>query len=87
MPVLSVVDLGVVRDIKLQEGQVAIWITPTYSGCPAVEAINMDIRLKLIEQGYQQVVIHQVFKQFLMTALMARCQAVLFSVLRYLSKR
>ena len=60
VPVLSVVDLGVVRDIKLQEGQVAIWITPTYSGCPAVEAINMDIRLKLIEQGYQQVVIHQV---------------------------
>ena len=45
IPVLSILDLGIVRDVKLQDGQVEIIITPTYSGCPAMDAISMDIRL------------------------------------------
>ena len=53
IPVLSILDLGIVRDVKLQDGQVEIIITPTYSGCPAMDAISMDIRLKLIEHGYK----------------------------------
>jgi ring-1,2-phenylacetyl-CoA epoxidase subunit PaaD len=68
VPVLSIVDLGVVRDVKIipplsigdGEGPgVRLTITPTYSGCPALDVINMDIRLKLIEKGYRNVSIQQ----------------------------
>jgi ring-1,2-phenylacetyl-CoA epoxidase subunit PaaD len=68
VPVLSIIDLGIVREIKLTsplsisngEGQgVRITITPTYSGCPAMDVIQMDIRLKLIEHGYKNVEIQQ----------------------------
>ena len=69
VPVLSILDLGIVRDIKVtateslapgKEGiAVLITITPTYSGCPAMDVISMDIRLKLIEQGYRNVQIRQ----------------------------
>ena len=60
IPVLSILDLGIVRDLKLQDGQVEIIITPTYSGCPAMDAISMDIRLKLIEHGYKNIKISSV---------------------------
>ena len=65
VPVLSIIDLGMVRKVELTplaegEGQgVKLTITPTYSGCPATDVINMDIRLKLIEHGYRNVYIEQ----------------------------
>lgn len=65
VPVLSIIDLGMVRKVELTslpegEGQeVKLTITPTYSGCPATDVINMDIRLKLIEHGYKNVYIEQ----------------------------
>jgi ring-1,2-phenylacetyl-CoA epoxidase subunit PaaD len=62
VPVLSVIDLGIVRDVKIIPGtpdSISIIITPTYSGCPAMDVISMDIRLKLIEKGYRNVVITQ----------------------------
>jgi ring-1,2-phenylacetyl-CoA epoxidase subunit PaaD len=49
LPFLSVVDLGIVRDISLAEG--AVRITPTYSGCPAAEVIGLAIAAKLAEAG------------------------------------
>jgi ring-1,2-phenylacetyl-CoA epoxidase subunit PaaD len=62
VPVLSILDLGIVRDVQVEgpsdlhpKGQVTITITPTYSGCPAMDAISMDIRLKMIEEGYAAV--------------------------------
>ena len=55
VPVLSVVDLGIVRSVKMEEGKVHLVITPTYSGCPALDVIRMDIRLKLMEKGYRDV--------------------------------
>ena len=56
IPVLSILDLGIVRDVILNDdGQMEIVITPTYSGCPAMDAISMDIRLKLIEHGYKNI--------------------------------
>ena len=62
VPVLSVLDLGIVRDVKCElpsathpNGMVHITITPTYSGCPAMDAISMDIRLKMMEEGYANV--------------------------------
>lgn len=64
VPVLSVVDLGVVRNVSvgvLENNQPAIslTLTPTYSGCPAMDTIRMDTRLKLIEHGFRNVVIKE----------------------------
>jgi ring-1,2-phenylacetyl-CoA epoxidase subunit PaaD len=59
VPVLSVVDLGIVRSVKTINDHIDISITPTYSGCPAMDLISMDIRLKLIEKGYRDVTVSQ----------------------------
>lgn len=60
IPVISVIDLGVVRDVQIQDdGQVIISITPTYSGCPAMSEIQTGIRLKLMEHGYMNVLIRE----------------------------
>lgn len=63
VPVLSVVDLGVVRHVELEDhygGQHAIiTITPTYSGCPAMDMISAGIRMELLMQGIAFVAIVQ----------------------------
>jgi ring-1,2-phenylacetyl-CoA epoxidase subunit PaaD len=59
IPVLSVIDLGIVRSVKAANDKIEINITPTYSGCPAMDVIAMDIRLKLIERGYRNVLVQQ----------------------------
>ncbi len=59
VPVLSVVDLGIVRSVKTWDDRIDIVITPTYSGCPAMDVINTDIRLKLIEKGFRNITIQQ----------------------------
>jgi len=59
VPVLSVIDLGIIHSVKVSGDKIDIIITPTYSGCPAMDVINMDIRLKLIEKGYRNISIHQ----------------------------
>lgn len=51
VPVLTVVDLGVVRKVNLTKEEVKITITPTYSGCPAMRVIEEDIRRKLLSEG------------------------------------
>jgi ring-1,2-phenylacetyl-CoA epoxidase subunit PaaD len=43
VPVLSVVELGVVRDIQITDADVTVSVTPTYSGCPALRVIEEDI--------------------------------------------
>lgn len=55
VPVLSVVDLGVVRNVSIQEGNVHITITPTYSGCPAMKTMEDDIRKKLSDNHLNKV--------------------------------
>jgi len=62
VPVLSVVDLGIIREVQLKinpAGDVegTILITPTYTGCPAMDVIRTNIRLALIEHGYINVAI------------------------------
>ena len=59
VPVLSVIDLGIIRSINVDNDTINIVVTPTYSGCPALDVINMDIRLKLIEKGYRNISIQQ----------------------------
>jgi ring-1,2-phenylacetyl-CoA epoxidase subunit PaaD len=51
VPALSVVDLGLVREIALQGSALAVVVTPTYSGCPATELINDAIRQALEDDG------------------------------------
>jgi len=85
VPVLNLLDLGIIRDVKLrrsemlvnndtfldskapeerplgsdtidlQEDEIEIVVTPTYSGCPATSMINMVIRMKLIEKGFNNI--------------------------------
>ncbi len=59
VPVLSVLDLGVVRAVHVQpaaEGDtVEVTITPTYTGCPAMDTIAADIRKALVAEGARQV--------------------------------
>lgn len=52
IPVLSVVDLGIIRDVKISDGIVHVQITPTYTGCPAMQLIEMNIKAALEQQGY-----------------------------------
>jgi ring-1,2-phenylacetyl-CoA epoxidase subunit PaaD len=60
VPVLSILDLGIVREVLLGEDGVEIKITPTYNGCPAMDMISMNIRLTLAEQGYKNIKITSV---------------------------
>ncbi len=55
IPVLSIVDLGVVRTVNLKEDGVVIEITSTYSGCPATDVFIQDIERKLQENGLDEV--------------------------------
>ena len=60
VPALSVVDLGIVREVSAGEGgALEIVLTPTYSGCPATEAIEADIRTALELAGLGPLVISQ----------------------------
>jgi ring-1,2-phenylacetyl-CoA epoxidase subunit PaaD len=56
VPVLSVVDLGVIRAVELEEQQVRVTITPTYTGCPAMDMISMHIKMALNAAGYQTTI-------------------------------
>ena len=51
LPVLTIADLGILRGITEHEGQVEVTITPTYSGCPAMNAIALDVELALARAG------------------------------------
>lgn len=55
VPVLTIEDLGVLRDVVVDSDRVRVTITPTYSGCPAVDAIRDDIVLALTEAGFADV--------------------------------
>jgi len=55
VPVLTVMDLGIIRDIRLNEDEVEILITPTYSGCPAMNTIEWDIRSILTQNGFPKI--------------------------------
>lgn len=63
VPVLTVLDMGVIRDVTLQDTtggkEVTIMITPTYSGCPAMDMISMNIRMALMSRGIKKVYIHE----------------------------
>lgn len=56
IPVLSITDMGIVREIEVNGKDVTVYITPTYSGCPAMDIIGMEIKMMLNEAGYKTTV-------------------------------
>ncbi|WP_433266005.1 1,2-phenylacetyl-CoA epoxidase subunit PaaD [Actinosynnema sp. CS-041913] len=55
LPVLTLADLGVLRDVAVEGGRVLVTITPTYSGCPAIEEMGADLRRSLHAAGFPDV--------------------------------
>ncbi len=56
LPMVTIEDLGILRDVtEDDQGRVHVTITPTYSGCPAMEAIRQDLVDTLLTAGYQHV--------------------------------
>ena len=52
IPVLTIADLGVLREVRIAGGRVEVAITPTYSGCPAMNMIALEIELALQRAGF-----------------------------------
>ena len=57
IPVLTIADLGVLRDVRLAPDLIEVVITPTYSGCPAMNMIAVEIELALIKAGFGPVAV------------------------------
>jgi ring-1,2-phenylacetyl-CoA epoxidase subunit PaaD len=62
VPVLTITDLGIVRDVHLKQRdsgdqEAIIVITPTYSGCPAMDVIALNIRMALLSRGIKHITI------------------------------
>lgn len=55
IPVISITDLGIVRDVQWDNKTLVIVVTPTYSGCPAYRVINQDIEAHLRSKGIQLI--------------------------------
>ena len=55
IPVLTIGDLGIIRDVKEDGARVTVTITPTYSGCPAMNLIEMQIRDAILGAGWEGV--------------------------------
>ncbi|MDZ7768061.1 MAG: 1,2-phenylacetyl-CoA epoxidase subunit PaaD [Woeseiaceae bacterium] len=60
IPVLTVLDLGVVRAVVIDGGRVTVDVAPTYSGCPAMEMIEAGIAAELNRNGYEDVRVRRV---------------------------
>ena len=61
IPVLSVLDLGIVRDVIVQnDGLIEVVITPTYTGCPAMNVIATNIKFELLGHGFRKVKVTEI---------------------------
>ena len=58
VPVLTIEDLGILREVTVEDsGRVRVRITPTYSGCPAMDTIRADVETALHEAGFDDVTV------------------------------
>lgn len=74
LPVLSVIDLGIVRDVRFtvpEDESIEVIITPTYSGCPAMDVISMQIKMVLLEHGFKKVSVTSILSPAWTTAWMS----------------
>jgi ring-1,2-phenylacetyl-CoA epoxidase subunit PaaD len=60
IPVLNVLDLGIVRGVSIEATNVTVAVAPTYSACPAVEVIENSIASKLLANGFANVLVKRV---------------------------
>ena len=60
IPVISLTDLGIVRDVAWDDGTLVVTVTPTYSGCPAMDTIRADVLTALREAGFADVTVELV---------------------------
>ena len=61
VPVINIVELGIVREVQLSDDEITVTITPTYSGCPAMKMIEDEIQRVLQENGFTKISIKTVF--------------------------
>lgn len=59
IPVISLTDLGIIRDVSWDEDTLVVTVTPTYTGCPATSVINLDIETKLRSCGIDDLRLEQ----------------------------
>jgi ring-1,2-phenylacetyl-CoA epoxidase subunit PaaD len=52
LPMLTLADLGILRDVSIDNGHIVVTITPTYSGCPALREIAHDLEYRLSQAGF-----------------------------------
>ena len=57
LPMVTVADLGILRDVAAEDGRLVVTITPTYSGCPALREIAHDLRHRLSRAGFAEVTV------------------------------
>jgi ring-1,2-phenylacetyl-CoA epoxidase subunit PaaD len=57
LPMVTLADLGILREVREDGDTVTVTITPTYSGCPAMREIGHDLRRRLRDAGYQSVTV------------------------------
>jgi ring-1,2-phenylacetyl-CoA epoxidase subunit PaaD len=62
VPVLSVVDLGIIRGVRVTDAAVEVDVTPTYSGCPAMRLIEEEIEGALLAAGAERVTVRTVYQ-------------------------
>ncbi len=62
MPMLTLADLGVLRDVYAEDGTLVVTITPTYSGCPAMATMRDDLQRRLAAAGYEAVDVRTVLQ-------------------------
>ncbi|MDO8501384.1 MAG: 1,2-phenylacetyl-CoA epoxidase subunit PaaD [Gemmatimonadaceae bacterium] len=61
LPMIDVVELGIVRDVVLDAEGIHVDVTPTYSGCPAMQVIEREIVYMLNSHGFENVTVHTIF--------------------------
>ncbi|MGE5499684.1 MAG: 1,2-phenylacetyl-CoA epoxidase subunit PaaD [Syntrophothermus sp.] len=61
IPAVNIVELGIVRGVAINNGRIEVSITPTYSGCPAMQMIKDNIRSRLESSGYSGIEIVTVY--------------------------
>lgn len=61
IPVINILELGILQDVKFENDLCTVVITPTYTGCPAMKVIEDDIRIKLKEAGIKNVKVDLVY--------------------------
>lgn len=59
IPVISLVDLGIIRDVSWNDAELVVKVTPTYSGCPATSIINFEIEKELRARGIENLTLER----------------------------